>query len=277
MVAIGRHLDPNWWPPFNLKWGVPRFINGLDSQLTPFVFVPDVELPTVWHPAGRGFVQVPFPGGDDRVAAAIHGFTTASVNAEGNLEILFNTQLDENQEPLKRRIDTSLGECRVLRFSPDGQWILMAGTTEIALVSMADSSVKKLDHDWDDLGKIVFSGDSRYVVVSHRQHVNLLDVAERAWIGEVTTTSPIICVSPFSSGAAVFSVEQSGRVAVTEFNSGEARTTLEASGPDLTTAAFTEAENCLVVALQSGDVAVLKVKNNPERIQNHATDIGAAQ
>lgn len=251
-------------PPYKFSGAMPHFMMGFPDELPPFVLVPDTKFPTVWHPTTRGFVDLAFPVEDGTVAVTAYEFTTAAINAAGKLVVVLNGDADGVPGRHTHSIETQFANCRELRFSPNREWLALAGDTDIAFVSTKEWSVKSIPHNWKGAYQFGFSADSIHLALGQSQRAGLVDVRKCALVGEVETEGTMALMTSRSAEAILLTVEHSGRIAEFDFVDGKAKVRREAQASSITAASFFDGDKRgLALASERGHVVVLEIDDFP--------------
>ena len=246
-------------PFFRFASGMPYYISGPSQNNKRELLISDAEFPVIWQPMVGGYMTVPWPEGP-RAAISCFFHDGAAAMQDGKV-VLFEMGFQEGktERDPSRTIETSVRDCRAMRHSSDGRFVVVVGASEASVISTKEASLLATV-DVSDLSdsQISFSQDGRWLAFANSHHVRIFDLATMEWHCEpLQFDDRLLLAIPLSDS--LLTVDESGRVRQSSTDGGELKITHEFQTAEITAAMFSIKPRRLVLATTDAKVLTFRV------------------
>lgn len=250
-------------PQFVSNGATPVFIRGFPDVLPALVLIPHRKGPTVWVPDTGGYVEMPFLG-DDRTASAMYSMTSASATERGTIEI-FRREAKPGEQPETTSTITDIHDVFELQFSPDGRFLVAIGQEQLAIITMRDLRITKLPNSIPNATaatlNLSFSANGRFLTLWTRNELRLFDLETCQLAGSESSVDEHIHVGSMSTGRHMIIAFGSGRICLSDWSTGSLDVPMEARGPRILAADYSDATRQLAVGTVHGSIDCLEIKD----------------
>jgi serine/threonine protein kinase len=247
-------------PFFRFASGMPFYISGPSQHNKRELLIPDPEFPVIWQPMVGGYITVPWPE-SSRAAISCFSYDGAAAMQDGKV-VLFEMgfQDGKTERDPSRTIETTVRDCRAMRHSSDGRFVVVVGTSEACVISTKEASLlATVDVSNLSDSQLSFSQDGRWLAFANSHHVRIFDLATMEWHSEpLQFDDRLLLTTPLSDG--LLTVEDSGHVRLTSLTSGASQFVHEHQDKKLTAAAFCIKARRLVLATKDAQILTFHVQ-----------------
>ena len=223
------------------------------------MLIPEAEVPVIWQPLVGGYLTVPWPEGS-RAAIFCYFHEGAAAMHDGRV-VLFALGFRHGQTERvpSRTIETTVTDCRMMRHSSDGRFVVVVGKSEACVVSTKEAKLlATVDVSNLSNPQLSFSQDGRWLAFVTAHHVRIFDFVTMEWKGEpLQFDDRLLLASPLPDS--LLTVEESGRVRQTSLVNGKSEIGHELQPKELTAATFSIRPRRLVLATRDAQVLTFHV------------------
>ncbi len=165
----------------------------------------------------------------------------------------------QGDQDAPRTIETTVTDCRMMRHSSEGRFVIVVGKSEACVISTAEAKLLA-NVDLSDLSdpEPAFSKDGRWLAFNAAHQVRIFDLARMAWHGEpLQFDDRLLLSTPLPDS--LLTVEESGRVRQTSLVDGKSEIIHEFQAAKLTAATFCSRPRRLVLATTDASVLIFQM------------------